>query len=265
MYEDCPSFAQFYDYIDKEDSLIKKGYSTASLGDYKSGQLYWGLRRAAEDLGIYDNRTKAESFWAQLAIEVETMRLADPDALPKRSSVTPPVKMEYVPAVLAEGLHSIWFVLSWQDMIPYELELSDVTTGQIDVWESFLNEDSNYAAIENSYLPYHTPIQSLCYRIMEGITWIYRALTIPLLLLAIWTVIKGFLSFKHQTYQIQLMLFILPGMLAMGLFRTFIIAFMEVAAFDIGTYAMYLGAVYPIVVLVSVLGLAMLRYTKPNK
>ena len=259
MYKDCPSFRQFYQYIDQPGSKIKKGYSTRSLGDYKSGQLYWAIRRAANELGIYENRTKAESFWAQLATEVEAMRLVDSNALPQRSSVTPPIKIEYVPDVLTEGLHSIWFVLSWQDMTPYEMDLSDMTTGQIEVWETFLNEQSNYAAVENSHLPYHTPFQSICYKVMEGITWIYRALTIPLLLLALWTVIKGFAAFKYQNFETQLMLFVIPGILAMGIFRTFIIAFMEVAAFDIGTYAMYLGAVYPIVVLVAMLGLSLLK------
>lgn len=257
MYQECPSFRQFYDYIDDEDSLIRKGYSTRDLGDYKSGQLYWGLRRAADELGIYESRSKAEEFWAQLAVEVEAMQAKDPDALPLRSSVTPPIKMEYVPDVLAEGFYSMWYILSWQDMSCYEPSLSDTTTGQIEIWETFLHEQSNYAAVENSYQPYYTPTQKICYAVMDGIAWIYRVLTIPLLIGAIWVVIKGFMAFKYQTFRTQMMLFILPGMLAMGVFRTFIIAFMEVAAFDIGTYAMYLGAVYPIVVLVSVLGVVL--------
>ena len=68
---------------------------------------------------------------------------------------------------------------------------------------------------------------------------------------------KGFIRFKKQSFEKQIMLFVLPGMLAMGLFRIFIISFMEVAAFDIGTYAMYLGAAYPVLVLFCVLGLCL--------
>ena len=265
MYEECPSFVQFYDYIDKDGSHIKKGYSTRDLGDYKSGQLYWGLRRAADEMGIYESRTKAESFWAQLATEVEAMRQKDADALPRRSSVTPPIKMEYVPDVLAEGFYSLWYVVSWQSMRPYEDTVSDITTGQIDIWQNFLHEQSNYAAVEGSDFPYYTTFQHLCFKTMTGITWIYRAFTIPLLLLALWSLIKGFMSFKHQCFETQLMLFIIPGMAAMGVFRAFIIAFMEVAAFDIGTYAMYLGAVYPVVVLFGVLGTSLMFNLKNNK
>ena len=40
---------------------------------------------------------------------------------------------------------------------------------------------------------------------------------------------------------------------------------MEKAAFDIGTYAMYLGAVYPIVILICVLGLTLLKQPAKEK
>ena len=262
MYADCPSFEQFYEYIDKDGSKIKKGYSTKDLGDYKSGQLYWGLRRAADELGIYENRQKAEAFWAQLAVEVEAMRLQDADALPRRSSVTPPIRMEYVPDVLAEGISSIGYILTWQGMRSFENSLSDITTGQIDIWQDFLHEQANYAAQENSARPYYTPFQYKCYALLDATTWIDRALTIPLLLLALWALIKGFITFKYQDFETQMLLFVLVGMLAMGIFRTFIIAFMEVASFDIGTYAMYLGAVYPVTVLVSVLSVALFTRLK---
>jgi hypothetical protein len=185
------------------------------------------------------------------------MRLADEDALPHRASLTPPIKMEYVPAVLEEAMNSIKEILVWNQMRCYEDTVSDITTGQIQVWEDFLHEQSNYAAMENSYHPYYTPFQWQCFKTMNGITWIYRAFTVPLLLLGLWFVAKGFTRFKKQSFEKQIMLFVLPGMLAMGLFRIFIISFMEVAAFDIGTYAMYLGAAYPVLVLFCVLGLCL--------
>lgn len=259
MYEDCPSFTQFYDYLDAPDSAVKRAYSTARLGDYKSGQLYWAVRRTATELGIYDSRQKAEDFWAQLAVEVNAMRLQDENALPRRSSLTPPIRAEYVAPVVEEALHSIGFILTWQDMRCHEDTVSDMTTGQIDIWENFLHEQSNYAAVENSDFPYYTGFQHKCFSFMDSLTWIYRALTIPLMLLALFAVVKGFISFVHQPFEKQIMLFVLPGMLLMAVFRVFIISFMEKAAFDIGTYAMYLGAAYPVVVLVCVLGPVLLK------
>lgn len=263
MYDGCPSFEQFYQYLDAEGSSIRRGYRNSEIGDYKSGHLYWAMRRAAQELGIYETATGAEKFWSQLADEVETLRAADPDALPRRASLTPPIKAEYVLPVIGEAVHSRWYVVTWQSMRSYEDTVSDITTGQIDVWESFLHEQSNYAAVENSDFPYYTPFQHLCFKIMNGITWIYRALNIPLLLLAFIGLIKGFIKFTKQTFEKQILLFVLLGMGFMAIFRIFIISFMEKAAFDIGTYAMYLGAVYPLVILIAVLGLVLVK--QPEK
>ena len=147
-------------------------------------------------------------------------------------------------------------------MRSYEDTVSDITTGGIDMWQDFLHEQANYAAVENSDFPYYTPFQHLCFKIMNGITWIYRAFTIPLLLAAIYSLISSFINFTKQTFERQILSFVLLGMGFMGVFRIFIISFMEKAAFDIGTYAMYLGAVYPVVILVCVLGLALLGKTE---
>ena len=100
---------------------------------------------------------------------------------------------------------------------------------------------------------------------MNGITWIYRALTIPLLLAALYSIIRSFINFTKLTFHQQILSFVLLGMGFMGVFRIFIISFMEKAAFDIGTYAMYLGAVYPIVILICVLGLALLKQPAKEK
>lgn len=263
MYDGCPSFKQFYQYLDDEDSSIRRGYRNKEIGDYKSGHLYWGMRRAAQELGIYETAAEAEKFWSQLAAEVEALRIADPDALPRRSSLTPPIRAEYVMPVIGEAVHSRWYVITWQSMRCYEDTVSDITTGGIDMWQDFLHEQANYAAVEYTDFPYYTGFQWMCFKFMNGITWIYRALTVPLLLAAFYSLIRSFLNFTKLTFEKQILSFVLLGMAFMGVFRLFIIAFMEKAAFDIGTYAMYLGAVYPVVILVSVLGL--LLWKQPTK
>ena len=265
MYDGCPSFEQFEWYLEDEDSTIRRGYRTREIGDYKSGHLYWGLRRVAQELGIYETAAGAEKFWAQLAAEVEALRLQDPDALPRRSSLTPPIRAEYVGPVITEAVNSRWHVLTWKDMRSYELTLSDMVTGGIDMWQDFLNEQANYAAVEYSDFPFYTAFQWKCFNLMDGITWIYRALTIPLLLAAFLGIIRSFINFKKLTFEKQILSFVLMGMAFMGVFRIFIISFMEKAAFDIGTYSMYLGAVYPIVVLVSVLGIMLWKQPAKEK
>ena len=133
------------------------------------------------------------------------------------------------------------------------------------MWQDFLNEQANYAAVEHTDFPFYTAFQWKCFNLMDGITWIYRALTIPLLLAAFFSIIRSFINFKKLTFEKQILSFVLMGMAFMGVFRIFIISFMEKAAFDIGTYSMYLGAVYPIVVLVSVLGIMLWKQPAKEK
>ena len=48
---------------------------------------------------------------------------------------------------------------------------------------------------------------------------------------------------------------LLAGLFAMALLRCFMIAFVEVASFNIGTYAMYLSTVHPLLLLFSAAGI----------
>lgn len=150
--------------------------------------------------------------------------------------------------VLENARQSAWYVLSWQDMSGYEKSLSDVTTGQIEKWESFLYAKSNYAAVENSARPYHSPTQKLAYKIFDIITWIYRALIPVMLIAGAVRIARALKLFGRLDYTSKIILISLGGMVAMAVFRIFIISFIEVAAFNIGIYSMYLGTVYPLIV-----------------
>ncbi len=253
IYINCPSIQTFEYYLEDESSAIKKSYFHQETGDYKSGALYWAIRRRANETGVYESRTKAEAFWNNAAEEVEKYVRTVPDALPLRSSLTPPIKTEYIPDVLSVGAETILNIIIWKDIIPYQLALSDVTTGQIEIWESFLHNKSNYSAVENSYLPYHTPFQSLCYKIMEWIILLYRMITIVLLPVSAVATISGFINFKKYNREKQLLLFILLGLAGMFVFRRFMITYMEVSAFGIGFYSMYVAVCYPIMTLIMAL------------
>ena len=52
-----------------------------------------------------------------------------------------------------------------------------------------------------------------------------------------------------------LLALLLAGLFAMALLRCFMIAFVEVASFNIGTYAMYLSTVHPLLLLFSAAGI----------
>ena len=150
--------------------------------------------------------------------------------------------------VLENARRSVWYVLFRQDMSGYEKSLSDVTTGQIEKWENFLHTKSNYAAVENSDRPYHSPTQKPAYKFFDIITWIYRALVPVMLTAGAVRAAKASAHFIRLSYTSKIIFISLGGMVAMAVFRIFIISFMEVAAFNIGIYSMYPGVVYPLMI-----------------
>ena len=60
--------------------------------------------------------------------------------------------------------------------------------------------------------------------------------------------VKASAHFIRLSYTSKIIFISLGGMVAMAVFRIFIISFMEVAAFNISIYSMYLGAVYPLMI-----------------
>lgn len=258
LYENCPSFRPFYQYIDDENSKVRKSYLKQSLGDYQSGSLYWALRRRAQELGYYQTAEASEKFWGQLADEVEALREDTPGALPPRASLTPPIKAEYVLPTIQEAKDSLVYIFTLKDFTGFRDSLSDMTTGQIEIWQDFLHEDANYAAFENTDIPYATPAQQLTDKFIDFIIAVYRLIFAPAAIIRAVLCLRLFAKFKEQPPERQILAFVVLGLVLMGVFRVFIIAFMEVAAFDIGTYAMYLGPVYLLFALTALLAPAMI-------
>ena len=265
MYEECPTFRQFREYLDQEGAVCRKAYWNPQAEDYRSGSFYWALRLAAQEMGYYDSPQKAEELWRQIEKEVKDLRDRTEESLKPRSSVTPPLKAEYISPVITEVFNSTKSVVTWRGMLPYEYDISRISRQDMEVWQGYLHDDCNYAAAENQPYSYYTDFQILIFKIMIGVIWGYRLITVPLLVIGIYGGIKTFIKFKNRTYQKQITAFVLLGFLLMGLFRVFIISYMEISAFGIGTYAMYLGAVFPLVLLIGFVGGSLALDFKKNK
>ena len=253
MYRECPSLEILKDELEPGGSVYK-AFADKSLGDYKSGGFYWALRRAAQMNGIYKDARTASAYWSQLSAEVSAMCEKDENALPPRKSVTPPLRAEYIEPVCKTAFESVKFIFALKDMDCCETELSDITAPKLFEYMDFYNDDSNYRAIENSYLPYRTPLQNIAYKIMDSVTAVYRLMIIPAFAAAVLRWGVNVARFKKLTFERQITVFVIFGLIMMSVFRIFIISYMEVSAFGIGIYAMYLGAVYPLVMLTAFVG-----------
>ena len=110
--------------------------------------------------------------------------------------------------------------------------------------------------IEYTDIPYLSPIRSIIHKILEAFVLIYR-LCIPVMFVIslLWQIKKLREDIWNKQFGSESMLnIILLGLLGMALLRCAMIAFVEVASFNIGTYVMYLSTVHPLIILYSFVG-----------
>lgn len=263
LYDAVPELKPL-EYWLEEDEDLQNSFRNPELDDYQSGSFYWALRKAAWNEGVYDNPQKAEEYWQQVADAINA--LCDSGQLesngPKRSSTTPPIRMEYVPDVLAEGVRSLLHTLTFRDCAPYYADQRSLILPEDEaVYEAYLGQQVNSAAQAGSDLPYYSPLQKLVFAGMEAIRLVY-AVGLPVLFAAavVLQIRQGFrlLQLRKQK-AIQpgraLLWVLLLGLVAMALLRCFMIAFVEVASFNIGTSTMYLSTVHPLLLLYSGAGI----------
>ena len=71
----------------------------------------------------------------------------------------------------------------------------------------------------------------------------------------LWQIKKLLADIQEKKFDSESMLnVIMLGLLGMALLRCAMIAFVEVASFNIGTYIMYLSTVHPLIILYSFIG-----------
>ena len=119
LYDAVPQLKPL-EYWLEEDEDLQNSFRNPELDDYQSGSFYWALRKAAWNEGVYDSPQKAAEYWQQVADAINA--LCDSGQLEsnggKRSSTTPPIRMEYVSEVLSEGMNSLFHALAFMDCAP---------------------------------------------------------------------------------------------------------------------------------------------------
>lgn len=258
VYNISPSFAQLEDYL--KSDWYKSRYMNAAIGDYGSGAMYWAMREAAWDAGHYDDAVDAQEYFSQVYSDIQT---AVSDGVLQttngkttlRNSITPPIKMEYVPDVLAETFAGFKTVMLFEQCDP----LAERAIGypeEIQEVEDFIYQQGATACVENTDIPYLSPIRSIMHTVLRVFVQVYRY-CIPLMFIIslLWQIKKLYADIVETRFDGESMLnIILLGLLGMALLRCAMIAFVEVASFNIGTYVMYLSTVHPLIILYSFIG-----------
>ena len=258
VYGVSPLFALVKDELDSDGYHSR--YVNANIGDYGSGSLYWALREAVASEGYYENAIKAEQYYKQVYEDIQ--KAVDNGVLQTtsgkttlRKSVTPPIRLEYVPDVLAETFVGFKTVILFEQCDP----LAENAVGypeEIKEVEDFIYQSGATAMIENTAIPYLSPIRSLMHTALRVFIQIYRY-CIPLMfrISVMWQIKKLIEDVCTRKYDIETMLnVVMLGLIGMALLRCAMIAFVEVASFNIGTYVMYLSTVHPLIILYSFIG-----------
>lgn len=122
----------------------------------------------------------------------------------------------------------------------------------------FINREGYVACIENTDIPYLSPIRRLSHKFMRVMISIYKVcMPIMLLITFTWQIKKLIRDIKEKKFDRSSMLnIILLGLIGMAFLRCAMIGFMEVSSFAIGTYVMYLSTVHPLVIAYGFLGFA---------
>lgn len=258
LYTHVPAFAQLEPLL--EGDWLLGAYAGGE--DYKSGGFYWALRVAAAECGYYETPQKAKQYFTHLAAEIN--RLCDEGVLPsdhaRRSSVSPPIRMAYVGPVAAQGVGDFAYCATFRGCDARSLRSVAEYEAKIAPMEAFLYERAIVAAVENSDAPYYTPFEQAAYRVLDVIRWLYTvALPLSLLAALLWQVLEGralvgLLRKRAKAPKRMLLWLVCMGLIGMALLRSFMIAFVTVSSFNIGTYVMYLASVHPLLLLYGFVG-----------
>lgn len=274
LYARVPALAELAPVLEGDEFLEKY----AGGGDYSSGAFYWALRHAAAKAGHYASPESARAYFAGLAGDINA--LCDEGALaagPRRSSVNPPLKAAYIGPVLAEGLYSIGFCAVFAQCEPYSLYSPGGNDAayyaeKIAPMEEYLHQKALTATMENSTEPYYSLYQRAAFGLLEAFRWLY-AIATPVALLAalgwqLWAGARlyGGLRKSKKDPEGWLCWLVVLGLWLCVFLRAFMVAFVTVSSFNIGTYVMYLASIHPLMLLAGYVGagrlIALLRRRK---
>lgn len=258
VYAVSPAFAQLKNDIDSD--WFHNRYVNDNIGDYGSGSLYWAMREAARTAGHYESAASAQQYFDTIYNDIQTAvdngTLHTTNGKTKlRNSVTPPIKLEYVPDVLGETFAGFKVVMLFEQCDP----LAERAVGypeEIREVEDFIRQSGAVAMIENTDIPYLSPVRGLMHTVLRRFVQIYRyCIPVMFVIALLWQIRKLRWDIFAKRFDGESMLnIIMLGLVGMALLRCAMIAFVEVASFNIGTYVMYLSTVHPLVILYSFIG-----------
>ncbi len=266
IYDEVSSFNTLKSIIETPE--FKNGYYHYDLEGFPAGAFYWVVRDAAQEAGYYENALSSKDFYNtlynEIVLAVNEGRLSA--ISPLHESLTPPIKMDYVLPVITEAINGMKTVIFFEQCDP-TADMAVGTIEEIQEVENFIHQKGVTSLLPYTTTAYLNFFQQITFTLMKIINFVYKIIIPIMLILSIFYQIKKLLlDVKNKEFNLDSLLnIILLGVLLMAILRSFMIAYVEVASFNIGTYIMYLSSIHPLIILyatVSVLKLIELFFNK---
>lgn len=261
LYKQVPLMAELRPQL--ESSELLNGFANKQTGEY-GGSFYFALRLAAEYGGFTPGAAEAQALWGQLLAQVRLAVAEGRLQSGKPASGTVPIWNSALlgPTVAETGKNMLaMFTFSGavgpRDMRPLE---SVGPPEKIQAVADYLYSPVQQGYIAGTDEPYYNPVQKVCFALCDLLTWVYRVLLWPLAALALVFLLQTLFSgvcrlFKNRRAGLLLVFAVLVlGLVFSVLLRAAVAAYMEVAAFNIGVYLMYLAGAMPPLLLFCVAG-----------
>ncbi len=258
LFEEVPSLAKLEPAL--REGPAYNGYYNKELDAYE-GSFYYGLRLAAYLEGLTPDAASGQAYWQDVYDEVEAAvaegRL---QSVPAGQNTLPHWNAALFLPMMQEVFSSLKMTLLFEeiDFRPILSEDKYEDAQEMAAWLNTVPQEIAYE--EGSDALYYNPLQKIVFLFCDVLVWAYRVLIWPLLAVALFQMGKGIKqgirrTIENRRLSAQLLFAVLTlGLLLSYLLRLFVASYLEVAAFDIGTYLMYLASGMPALMLFCVFG-----------
>lgn len=248
MYAEAPSLALLREELESGPAL--SGFGDVESGEY-GGSFYFGLRLAADYAGLTPTAQAAQEYWATVRAEIQqAVAEGRLQSVAARASTVPQYDSSLLLPTVAETGRGMWTALTFQDCDPHPAE-SVGTPEEIERVAAWLHSPVQQGYVAGTSEPYYGTVQKLCFTLCNILIWIYRVLIWPLLALGLYGMVRAIVrGIRAMGQKRGLSPALLWGILLLGLLLSFVVravvaAYMEVAAFGVGTAIMYLSPALP--------------------
>lgn len=248
IYEVSPKFKELQEYLESEIGLA---WSVCGDGPYKEiqgGWIHWALIRAVESKGYYENASKANKFYEEMADEINTAIEQGKIEGLKHKRVSNVIRFDFNDIIKT--------IKKCKDTIKYQTTFNSViirvrghfySEEQNELWKNTTLEDINFINL------YKEKEDENRINILQNIKNIYAKVNPYLFYISIINTIVIIIYFAIHPKEKYEEVLILLGLITIYICRIFIVTFTHITMYTEAINTMYLSSTYGVQILFGML------------